>query len=454
MHRANEVLLLAFMIFFMCLPVASAGTAGYFSQDWAPYHAYYIIYPGAVDVVGQTAYFGSHYTGPHLTNFLYAVNITDGRLIWRYNTTLPINFVSNFTYDGSTYIIVGTGDPTVLQSQGGYVLAFYPQKNMTFWPTESNLGASVQSLGTAVSNPSNNEDVIAGLANGQVVRLSGNNGSIQWRYNCAGNITTGNVPNIVQLDNGSVAVGTLDGIRGHVYCIEQNGSLAWSYTSTALRLVTKLGSLNCVVAASTDVIDVRNGTTGKEITPWPFNTTRVIPPFSVSQDVTDVLCTQDYTGDHFPDIVVSTDGNNGGFLMIIDGSNAALLRGPVKVSSYTLSDVQYMYSYENGTPLLNRTLAISIGTSSTSFYVCGVNASDLTVMKEFPVPGIFAATNLVNIENSTNFAGNVLFSAGNSVYCISGTEIVSEFPLQITLIIVPTLWISIIILKRYRPRIK
>jgi hypothetical protein len=210
-----------------------------------------------------------------------------------------------------------------------------------------------------------------------------------------------------------------------------------------------------VVTAFTDVIDVRNGTTGAEIAPWPFNATERILPFNATQQVTDLLCTEDYTGDHFPDIVAGTENGTAGFLMIINGSNGVLFRGPVQVSSFTLSYIQYMYSYENGMPLLNKTLAVSIEASSGSNYILGVNTSDLTVMKEFPVPNNSAVRNLVNIGNSTNFTGDLLFSAGDAVYYISGTEIVySEFPLQImAVILILAVGVSVAILRRERLRI-
>lgn len=458
MQRVNKLLFLAFVTFFMSLSVASAGTVGFFSQSWTyPVYPYssnplYQTSPGALDLIGQIVYFGSHYTFGY-TNYLYAVNITNGQLEWRYNTALPVNYVSNFTYDNSTYIIAGTGGSTSLPLQS-YVLAL-SQKNVTLW-NSINLSSSVQSLGAAGSDVPNTEDVIAGLANGQVVRLSGNNGTIQWRYTqCAGSISAGNVPDIVQLDNGSVVVGTSGGGQGHIYCLEKKGSLAWSYTSTPLRLVTRFGSLNDVVTAFTDVIDVRNGTTGAEIAPWPFNATERILPFNATQQVTDLLCTEDYTGDHFPDIVAGTENGTAGFLMIINGSNGMLFRGPVQVSSFTLSYIQYMYSYENGMPLLNKTLAVSIEASSGSNYILGVNTSDLTVMKEFPVPNNSAVRNLVNIGNSTNFTGDLLFSAGDAVYYISGTEIVySEFPLQImAVILILAVGVSVAILRRERLRI-
>lgn len=452
MQNIEHFLLLTSVILFMCLPIVSAGTVGFFSQDWS-YPASYLVYPRALDCVGQMVYFGSHNTFG-FTNYLYAVNITNGQLKWWYNTTLPVNYVSNFTYNGNTYIIAATGGSVSLPSQS-YVLALYTQKNATLW-NSTNLNAPVQSLGTAGSDVSINEDVIAGLANGQVLRLSGSNGSLQWRYNCEGNITIGNVPNIVQLDNGSIAVGTssLTTGQGYLYCFTKDGLPIWNYTSeisNPLREIKRFRTLNEIVAAFKDVIDVRNGTNGAEISQWPFNTTQHIAPFNVTQEITDILCIEDYTGDGFPDIVVGTEGGTGGFLMIINGRDATLTRGATQVSSYTLPYIQYMYFNDN---LLNKTLAISIEDSSHQYYVCGVNASDLTVMKEFPVSGIFAPTNLVSIANSTNFTGNLLFSAGNVVYYVSGNEIVySEFPSQIMVVVlILTIGFLLAISRREHPR--
>jgi hypothetical protein len=210
-----------------------------------------------------------------------------------------------------------------------------------------------------------------------------------------------------------------------------------------------------VVVAFTDFIDVRNGTTGAEIWSQPFNATQPVASYNVTQLVTDLLCTEDYTGDGFPDIVAGTDG---GFLMIINGQNGTLFQESAQIS-HTLSYIQYMYSYENGIPLLNKTLAVSIEASSGACYVCGVNASALNIMKESSGFS-FQPANLVSIPNSTSYTGDLLFSvgtpSGSTVYFVSGTDIVfSEFPLQIMLVIVfLTLWISIVISKRHKLRIK
>jgi hypothetical protein len=77
-------------------------------------------------------------------------------------------------------------------------------------------------------------------------------------------------------------------------------------------------------------------------------------------------------------------------------------------------------------------------------------------MKEFSVLGIFAPRNLMYIANSTNFTGDILFSAGDAVYRISGSEfVISEFPSQMMLVLtVLTLNVSVVIIKRYKSRIK
>jgi len=449
MQYVNRLLFLTFATFFMSVSVVSGGAVSPVSHDWT-YNAYGVIYPGALDVVGQIAYFGTNYDfGFGYTNFLYAVNITNGNLIWRYNTTLPVNYVSNFTYANSTYIIAGTGGSTSLPSQS-HVLALYQQKNVTLWDS-ANLYSSVQSLGAAESDFPNNEDVIAGLANGQLVRLWGSNGTKQWERTCAGNITIGRVPNIVKLDNGSVAVGTfsLDTEQSHIYCFSKDGTPTWNYTTNSynpLRLIKRFGNLNDVVAAFADVIDVRNGTTGAEIWLGPFNVTQHIPPYKATQAVTDLLCAEDYAGDRFPDVVACTTR---GFIMIINGKNATLFRGPVQIS-HTSSYIQYMYSYENGVPLLNKTLTISIEDSSNSNYVYGVNASNLAVENGLHVP--YSAWNLVSISNSSSFAGDLLFSAANSVYYISGADVIfSEFPSQIIIVVLlGAVGVSETILRRHR----
>jgi hypothetical protein len=291
--------------------------------------------------------------------------------------------------------------------------------------------------------------VVAGLQNGTVVRLYGNSTGraiIEWQYNAIGTVY-----DIVQLNNGSVVVGTSDAVapyEGHIYCLDRNGHLAWSYNSTSNDpltpgLVKEFGEVNNdsvpdVVAVFHDgYIRVLNGTTGKEITPWPFN---------VGNPVTDLLCTQDYTGDGFPDIVTSTQN---GSLMIINGRTATLLRGPVQISNFTPSYIQYMYFYENGVAYSNQTLAVSGQGSNGACYVYGLNASDLTPMEQFPVSA--TALNLFGIGNSTsNFTGNLLFTVANTVYCLQGSDIiVPEFtPNFILVSLVISIWLSILILRK------
>jgi hypothetical protein len=161
-------------------------------------------------------------------------------------------------------------------------------------------------------------------------------------------------------------------------------------------------------------IHVLDGKTGKESTPWPKN---------MPDDVVDLLCTEDYTGDGFPDIVAGMELGN---LTIINGRTAAFFRGPMQVSRFSLVYLQYMDYYENGFTYTNKTLAVSIQNSTSTYYIIGIDATSarLPVMKQYKVSS--TARNLLNIDDHvSNFTGDLLFSVGNTVYSLSGTSIVT-----------------------------
>jgi hypothetical protein len=386
-------------------------------------------------------YFGSSKTTGY-SNFIYAVNITNGDKIWQYNTSLPVNYVSHFTSSGSTYIVAGTGGSTS-QLDKSYVIArWIAPTNKTLWQSV-NLNSSVTTVSPVESNVTGSENVVAGLLNGTVFSLSGIDGSIQWRYNCNGTVT-----DIVNMQDGSIIVGssqTFPIVSSHVYRFSKNGTLDWSVPfDVPLTLVEKFGNTNNVVVVVPDgLIHVFNGLTGQENSPWPFNKT--------GGYVIDLLCTQDYTGDGFPDIVAGTDT---GTLMIINGKTASLIKGPTPVSSFSLSSVQYMNFYEDGATYLNKTLAVSVEESDLTFDVCGVNASTLSIMKEYNTSS--EALNLFNIGNFTSdFTGDLLFTVGNTVYCLQGTDIiVPEFaPNFILISLVISVWFLIPILRK-RPQFK
>ena len=435
-------------MFFLSFSVAYADTVRFFSLDWS-YPAFYEILPRALDSFGQVVCYGSH-APAYPTNFLYARNVSNGNLIWQYNTILPVNYVTHFNSSGNLYVIAATGGSTTSGLlHKSYVVARAPNTNMTLWQS-NNLNSSVTSLGSAESNVTSTEDVVAGLENGTVVRLSGkNNGAIQWRHNCVGTVY-----DIVQLNNGSVVVGTLETLTGtgHIYCFEKNGALRWSYTpapSSRLTLVKRFGDVDSdgvpeVVAVFTDgLIHVLDGATGQEIVPrWPF---------SVGDDVKDLLCAQDYTGDGFPDIVAGTAN---GSLIIVNGRDATRFRGPAQISSFTLSYIQYMQFYKNGIAYSNKTLAVSLQENATAYFIRGINATTLSKTKEYSING--TARNLFNIGNFTsNFTGDLVFSVDNMVYSISGTEIIfSEFPSEIILVLlIGVVWFLVAVLRRAGLRI-
>jgi outer membrane protein assembly factor BamB len=293
--------------------------------------------------------------------------------------------------------------------------------------------------------------VIAGLANGTVIRLSGKDGTILWRYNkCAGYIYNFFLNDIAQLNNGSVAVGTLNSTTdtGYVYCLESNGTLRWSYTrgpGTPLVLIKEFDNVTGVprvVAVFADgLIHVLDGATGQDIRPQGGPAF-----FSVGHNVVDILCTQDYTRDGFPDIVAGVDN---GSLIIVNGRNATLFRGPVRIFNFTVSYIQYMYFYENGIAYSNRTLAVVGEDSNNACYIYGVNASSLSPMEQFQVNG--TALNLFSIGNSTsNFTGDLLFTVGNTLYCLQGTDIiVPELTANFILVsLMISVWFLILILRK------
>jgi len=430
--------------FFLFMPLANA--VGLFSQIWSFPALGETVTHGALDSVGPIVYLGSSVTFG-FTNYVYAVNISNGIQIWQYNTSLPINCVSHFYNDGNYFIAAGTGG-SATQVSKSYVFCFNLSNNAALWQSV-NLTSSVVSLGTAESYVSTGEDVVAGLENGTVVRLRGDTGNVLWSYPCNGTVFS-----ISHLRNGSVIVGSRPAVgMGNIYCLEMDGSLRWVLEqNNRITLVKRFSDVNGdwepdVIAIFYDnFVHVLNGLDKTEISPWPF---------SISGDyVKDLLCTEDYTGDGFPDIVCGTEN---GDLVIINGQNATLFRGPTRVSDLTVTYIRYMHFYENGITYLNKTLAISLLELGPAYYIRGINASDLTVMKEYQVVEPAApARNLFNIGNFTSdFTGDLIFTANNIVYCISGTEIIfSEFSSQIVLVIIVILvWCLAIALRRERSQI-
>jgi hypothetical protein len=265
----------------------------------------------------------------------------------------------------------------------------------------------------------------------------------------------GSVLSAVDLQDGSVAVGTFNTTtgKGQVYCFyERNGTMRWSYQSnyrfTLIRKFVKVNGASEVVAVFDDgLIHVLNSS-GKDVRPlWPFNLTAIIP----GDNVYALLCAQDYTGDGFPDIVAGT-GN--GYLIIINGSNAKIVGEPKQVGSEVTS-IQYMQSYENGAWYSNKTLAVSLENSSYPYVplICGVKASNLTVIGQISVPGGAIAQNLFSVGNYTSpFTGDLLFTTANGyvVYLLSGNEIITpEFASQIIFVIlIVAVWFLVAIIRR------
>jgi hypothetical protein len=288
-----------------------------------------------------------------------------------------------------------------------------------------------------------NDDVVAGLDNGTIVRLSGTNGNILWKNPDA----LGSIFTVSNLKGGSIVAGSREAGLGHVYSLDINGAIKWTFPPTSTTSLTLLkvftnvtqNGVPEVIAAFTDGrIHVLNGTTGQEISPWPFD--------NHGDNVKDLLCTQDYTNDGFPDIIFGTEYGN---LTIINGFTKDIVKGPVN-TGYVIGSIQYMYFHQNGVWYLNKTLAISVHTPlpSLNYYIYGVNATTLALMpKQFQVPNNAQAQNLVNIGNYTSFyTGDLIFSANNNVYNISGTEIIVPEFAQSLLLVILLIAVSFLIL--------
>lgn len=423
------------LIFFLF--IASAHAISSFSVSWS-FNAQGPILQHALDTLGNVTYFGSG-TAFGITNYLYAFNLTSGAKLWQYNTSIPINYISHFKFNTTLdAIIAGTGGSTTLINNS-YVLAKTPS-NATLWKT-TNLNSSVTSLASVESNVTGSEDVMAGLANGTLFRLSGNNGLIQWRNECNGTIY-----DIVRMQDGSIIVGSsrfLGPVGSHIYRFEKNGTLKWAVPyDFPLTTVAQLGNTNNVVVAVRDgLIHMLDASTGQESLPWPFSD-------PAGKIVTDLLAAQDYTADGIADIVASL---NDGSLMIVDSQNATLIRGPQTIATANIYYIQYMYFYEGGNTFLNKTLAVSAVDFGPPFAysVRGINATTLTTMKQYNTTAI--AQNLINIEKFTSFyTGDLVFTANDTVFNLSGTDIiVPEFASNLVLVsLLISIWLLMLVFRR------
>lgn len=459
MHRNIKLLFFTWATFFSLISISLASNAGILMLRWSfPVNIDSTIAPHPLDIVGQLVYFGSSVKTGY-TNYLYALNISSGLEIWRYNTSIPINYVTHFRNNNTDYIVAGTSGSTTQPSKS-HVIARDTSKNETHWKS-TNLSYTITSLTSAKSYLTTGEDVVVGLdtgiGTGTVVRLRGDNGSVVWSYP-----TTGSVFTVSELKDGSIIVGTREIFppTGRVYCLNANGTLKWGpfFQDKPLTLLKKFDDFNGdnipeVIAVFNDyissngLIHVLNGTNGAEISPtWPYN--------NYGDLIKDLLCTVDYTGDGFPDIVMGTEDGN---ITIVNGRTASRFKGPTSVG-YTVSYIQYMYYYENGVAYLNKTLAVSvqeyIPPSSFPYFIRGINMSNLSIMKEYSVPS--RAENLLNTSNYTQpYVGDLIFTASNTVYNISGDEIiVPEYSSPIILLILlVTAWLLTTRLRRERPRV-
>jgi outer membrane protein assembly factor BamB len=411
---------------------------GIFSEKWSFPVVGSLIAPHALDSVDQTVYVGETETVGR-TNFLYALSIVDGSVIWRYNTSLPVNYVSHFNSNGDCFVIAGTGRP---QATAGYVYCFNLLDNVTRW-ISAKLNSSVVSLGSAESYVATGGDVVAGLENGTVVRLRGDNGAVLWGYPC-----NGAVIGVTDLESGSIVIGTRQTTpKGYVYCLGKNGTFKWVFSKDdSLTLVKRFSDVNgdgesevIAIFATDGLIHVLDGKTGEEVLPWPFNNN--------GDNIKDFLCTEDYSGDGFPDIVCGTEGGN---LTIVNGRDATPFRKSLVRIGRTVTYIQYMYFYEDGVAYSNKALAVSLLDFNSTSCIYGVNASDLTLIKQFKTTT--TARNLFHVGNfSSTFVGDLLFTVNNVVYCISGTEIiVSEFSSQILVFIVIVVFSLTAVLPRKR----
>ena len=428
--------------------MASANAASYFTQSWSSPASG--VQTGALDSFENVVCFGTDITiGPN--NYLYAVNASSGFEFWQYNTSLPVNYVTHFNRSGIAFTVAGTGGAGSQPGKSYVIARSLPPSNVTLWQS-TNLNSSVKSVGAVESNITGTNDIVAGLDNGTIMRLSGyNNGSILWKRNCNGTVFT-----VSNLKNGSFIVGSRDiNSNGHVYCFEMNGTLRWFFPPSSsplasrplLKIFTDItgdGIPEVIAVFHDGKIHVLNGASGQEVSPWPFNN-----PGNFS--IKDLLCTQDYTGDGFPDIITATDN---GTLMIINGENASRFRGPTPIGIFgtSLSYIQYMYFYDSGKTYLNKTLAVSASEPGPplTYSIWGINTTTLSIMKQYSPSAL--ATNMFNISNSTSlYTGDLIFSASNYVYSISGSEIivpelVSNYVIVALIIMI---WVLAIVGRRY-----
>jgi len=153
---------------------------------------------------------GIVYFGSSNNNF-YAVNATNGQLVWKFTGTAGFSY-SSATYEANT-VYVGSID--------SYVYAFDALTGNIRWKTQ--LGTTGVESDAVVLNGT----VYVGCSDDYLVAIDAATGSIKWRY-----MTGRNISASPTIGNGSVYFGSSD---GNLYSLDSaTGQLKWYFGTGAM----------------------------------------------------------------------------------------------------------------------------------------------------------------------------------------------------------------------------
>lgn len=188
---------------------------------------------GSPTIQNGIAYFGSvNYPSEDLIgNFAYALNVTDGSLIWENYLIYGGEWIAPTVVNGVVYYSSAHKEGV----SGGYS-AFDAYTGATLWSFSTPYGmwapASFDPTGTnlyiGTANPCNSSSNPANCA-GYVEDLNPATGAVIWQIHLAGVSGDDDIPNAPLYSNGRLYIGGKNGI---FYCLDAtNGNILWQYNT-------------------------------------------------------------------------------------------------------------------------------------------------------------------------------------------------------------------------------